>query len=238
MAFPGTEPASLTQSWSMPWSGATGVAGVLVQDAAAAWFAAKHLNGAPVVGAGASDPITGTISLEGLTMVSGTLRVVLGPSSVPPTAIGYQWQRAAASSGSFSNISGATGLSDSPTALDLGLSLRIPASLTNGAGQENPMPLLRFPVVQRLIEAQGNTLLSQNPTSGRLAREVLGLGSPRAQSEHAHQRERQGGRKWLRRQPHPPHQPAPTSTIRSITGRRAAQFTLAFHRQPHGNPHP
>ena len=98
-------------------------------------------------------------------MVSSSLRAVLGPTSAPPTAIQYQWQRATTGSESFSDISGATGLANSPTAQDLGLSLRIQASLTNGAGLDNPALSLHSPVVQRLIEAQGNTLLSQNPIS-------------------------------------------------------------------------
>jgi hypothetical protein len=100
---------------------------VLVQDPAAAAFSAKSLIGAPVLGAGTSDPITGTISLEGPSMVSSSLRAVLGPTSAPPTAIRYQWQRATPGSESFSDISGATGLANSPTAQDLGLSLRIQA---------------------------------------------------------------------------------------------------------------
>jgi len=98
-------------------------------------------------------------------VVSSSLRAVLGPTSAPPTAIQYQWQRATTGSESFSDISGATGLANSPTAQDLGLSLRIQASLTNGAGLDNPALSLHSPVVQRLIEAQGNTLLSQNPIS-------------------------------------------------------------------------
>ena len=142
---------------------------MLVQDPAAAAFSAKSLIGAPVLGAGTSDPITGTISLEGPSMVSSSLRAVLGPTSAPPTAIRYQWQRATPGSESFSDISGATGLANSPTAQDLGLSLRIQASLTNGAGLDNPALSLRSPVVQRLIEAQGNMLLSQNPISVRLS---------------------------------------------------------------------
>lgn len=105
-----------------------------------------------------SDPIIGTISLEGPSVVSSSLRAVLGPTSAPSTAIRYQWQRSTPGSESFSDISGASGLIYSPTAQDLGLSLRIQARLTNGAGLDNPALSLRSPVVQRLIEAQGNTL--------------------------------------------------------------------------------
>ncbi|MFM7642951.1 MAG: VCBS domain-containing protein, partial [Cyanobium sp.] len=168
-AIPGLGSASLLQSSSLPWSGDTGSAGALIQDPSAAGFGAKFPNGAQVQGAGANDPITGMISLEGASVVGSTLRAVLGPTSAPPTAIRYQWQRAASGSESFIDISGATELSYTPAAQDLGLSLRIQASLTNRAGLDNPVLSLRSPVVQRLIEAQGNTLLSQNPISERLS---------------------------------------------------------------------
>jgi hypothetical protein len=180
---------------------------VLVQDPAAAAFSAKSLIGAPVLGAGTSDPIIGTISLEGPSVVSSSLRAVLGPTSAPPTEFRYQWQRATPGSESFSDLSGATGLANSPTAQDLGLSLRIQASLTNGAGLDNPALSLRSPVVQRLIEAQGNTLLSQNSISERLARRARRLDGLGADLQPAQRRERQDGRNQLRQQPHATHLP-------------------------------
>ncbi|MEI6616183.1 MAG: hypothetical protein WCL59_06345, partial [Cyanobium sp. ELA507] len=154
---------------SLPWRSDPGLPGGLVQDPSIAALGSKSPDGATVYGAGASDPITGTVSLEGPTVVGGSLRAVLGPTSAPPTAIHYQWQRSASVGDAFTDISGATGLTYSPTAQDLGLSLRIQASLANGAGLENPVLSLGSPVVQRLIEAQGNTWLSQNPTSERLS---------------------------------------------------------------------
>jgi hypothetical protein len=206
-AIPGICSSSLPLSWSLPWSADSDGAGVLVQDPAAAAFSAKSLIGAPVLGAGTSDPIIGTISLEGPSVVSSSLRAVLGPTSAPPTAIRYQWQRATPGSESFSDISGATGLANSPTAQDLGLSLRIQASLTNGAGLDNPALSLRSPVVQRLIEAQGNTLLSQNSISERLARRARRLDGLGADLQPAQRRERQDGQKQLRQQPHATHLP-------------------------------
>jgi len=140
-------------------------------------------------------------------VVSSSLRAVLGPTSAPPTAIRYQWQRATPGSESFSDISGASGLTYSPTAQDLGLSLRIQASLTNGAGLDNPALSLRSPVVQRLIEAQGNMLLSQNPISERLARGARRLGGPGADLQPAQRRERQDGQKQLRQQLYATHLP-------------------------------
>jgi hypothetical protein len=99
--FPGGEASTLPVALSLPWSGDPGLSGALVQDPSVAALGSKSLDGATVYGAGASDPITGTVSLEGPTVVGGSLRAVVGLTSAPPTAIRYQWQRSASVGDAF-----------------------------------------------------------------------------------------------------------------------------------------
>jgi len=209
-AIPRICSSSLPLSWSLPWSADSDGAGVLVREPAAAAFSANSLIGAPVLGAGSSDPIIGTISLEGPSVVSSSLRAVLGPTSAPPTAIRYQWQRATPGSESFSDICGATGLANSPTAQDLGLSLRIQASLTNGGRPRQPRAVVASPRGSAADRSARKHAAQPEPdqrAAERLTRGARRLDGPGADLQPAQRRERQDGRKQLRQQPHATHLP-------------------------------
>jgi hypothetical protein len=78
--------------------------------------------------------ISVTPSISGSTSFGETLTATSGTWLYTPTSYGYQWSRAATSSGTYTNISGATNSSYKLVAADVDQFLKVTVSATNSGG--------------------------------------------------------------------------------------------------------
>ena len=78
-------------------------------------------------------------SISGTTAYGSTLTASNGTWSGNPTGYTYQWQRASTSTGSYSNISGATSQTYSVATADIGNYLKVNVTATNAGGSNSAL---------------------------------------------------------------------------------------------------
>ena len=78
-------------------------------------------------------------SISGTTTFGSTLTAANGTWSGNPTGYTYQWQRASTSTGSYSNISGATSQSYTVATADIGNFLKVNVTATNAGGSTSAL---------------------------------------------------------------------------------------------------
>jgi hypothetical protein len=78
-------------------------------------------------------------SISGTTAFGSTLTAANGTWSGNPTGYTYQWQRASTSTGSYSNISGATSQSYTVATADIGNFLKVNVTATNAGGSTSAL---------------------------------------------------------------------------------------------------
>ena len=87
-------------------------------------------------------------AISGIAEYGETLTSTTGTWSYSPTSYTYQWMRAATSSGSYSNISGATNSTYSPIAADIAQYLKVTVTATNVNGSNSAISLATVQVIR------------------------------------------------------------------------------------------
>lgn len=87
-------------------------------------------------------------SISGTTAYASTLTAGNGTWTSNPTSFTYQWSSAATAGGSYSNISGATAQTYSPTTSDIGRYLKVAVTATNAGGSNSATSSNVGPIMQ------------------------------------------------------------------------------------------
>jgi hypothetical protein len=110
--------------------------------------------------------LTGTPTISGTILVGQVLRAAASATGTPVPTVAYQWQRCDAAGGSCSDLPGATAAQRTLVAGDVGTTLRVVATASNGVGGSDSGRSAATAIVPGLAASGSSTAVFESAPTG------------------------------------------------------------------------